>query len=289
MPSDAVGLAAIRAAAESLDYSPTTAEQDADAAIHTARCARDEHDLVLLLGALGLPHGEDDLAPLRPHLATIPAGTADRPDQTHGGIPVSDTFTTTNESADVLAAVDPVTREVALAMRAKGDSPLKIFAATGLTEEELQALAALQTATEPDSQFGTAVDELLSWAAQHPQAKVQRLAEQARQALEKLAAQRTADQAVAAYEAKVATLKAELARAEQALRDAKTGKPTTTAAANPAGMARGSEPAQPADKTLRKAIRAWASQMGTPVADRGVIPQTVLRDWYAAHPDTLAA
>ncbi|MCC9312055.1 hypothetical protein LN042_34205, partial [Kitasatospora sp. RB6PN24] len=133
---------------------------------------------------------------------------------------MSDTLTTTDEF-DVLAAVDPVTREVALAMRAKGDSPLKILAATGLTEDELQALAAQHPAPETGSGFGTAVDELLAWAAQHSQAKVQRLAEQARQALGKLAAQRTADQAVAAYEAKVATLKAQLARAEQALRDAK--------------------------------------------------------------------
>ncbi|WP_420896647.1 hypothetical protein [Kitasatospora aureofaciens] len=27
---------------------------------------------------------------------------------------------------------------------------------------------------------------------------------------------------------------------------------------------------------------------GHPVADRGVIPQAVLRAWYDAHPDTLA-
>ncbi|MFE9427805.1 hypothetical protein ACFYNO_33145 [Kitasatospora sp. NPDC006697] len=284
MPSDTAGLAAIRSAAESLDCSPTTTEQDADAAVHAARSARDEHDLVLLLGALGLPHGEDDLARLAPHLATQ-AGTAGRPDQTHGGTTVSDTLTTTGEQADVLAAVDPVTREVALAMRAKGDSPLKILAATGLTEDELQALTAEQTEAGPDSAFGTAVDELLAWAAQHPQAKVQRLADQARQALEKLTAQRTADQAVASYEAKVANLRAQLAKAEQALREAKSGKSTTAA---PAAASGGSELAQPADKATRDIIRAWANQNGRLVAGRGSIPQAVLRDWYAAHPDTLA-
>ncbi|MET9183115.1 hypothetical protein ABZX88_33640 [Kitasatospora aureofaciens] len=285
MPSDTANPATVLIAAESIHLSPTEPQQDADAAMRTARSARDEEDLVLLLTALGLPRGEDELARLAPHLATQ-AGTADRPNQTHGGTPVSDTLTTTDESSDVLAAVDPVTREVALAMRAKGDSPLKILAATGLTEDELQALAAQYPAPETGSEFGTAVDELLAWGAQHPQARIQRAAEQARQALEKLAAQRKADQAVAAYEAKVATLKAQLASAEQALRDAKAGKPTTLVSA--AGAPGGSELPQPADKTVRNTIRTWANQHGRQVADRGVIPQTVLRDWYAAHPDTLA-
>ncbi|MFJ9777140.1 hypothetical protein ACIRVF_38895 [Kitasatospora sp. NPDC101157] len=292
MPSDTANPATVLIAAESIDLSPTEPRQDADAAVRTARGARDEEDLVLLLTALGLPSGEDDLARLAPHLATQ-AGIAGRPDQPHGGTPVSDTLTTTDEQADVLAAVDPVTREVALAMRAKGDSPLKILAATGLTEDELQALAAQHphTDSDSDSAFGSAVDELLAWGAQHPQAKVQRAAEQARQALEKLAAQRTADQAVAAYEQKVATLKAQLLRAEQALRDAKAGKPTTSAPSSRAGAVGtpgGSELAQPADKTVRNTIRAWANGNGRPVADRGVIPQQVLRDWYAAHPDALA-
>ncbi|ARF83250.1 Lsr2 family protein [Kitasatospora aureofaciens] len=290
MPSDTANPATVLIAAESIDLSPTEPQQDADAAVRTARHARDEEDLVLLLTALGLPSGENDLARLAPHLATQ-AGTAGRPDQTHGGTPVSDTLTTV-EQADVLANLDPMTREVALSMRYRGDSPLKILAATGLTEDELQALAARNPQTETGDagpEFGTAVDELLAWGAQHPQAKVQRAAEQARQALEKLTAQREADQAVAAYEAKVATLKAQLASAEQALRDAKAGKPTTSAPSTRAGAAAGSaELAQPADKTVRNTIRAWANLHGHPVADRGVIPQAVLRAWYDAHPDTLA-
>ncbi|MFD9596442.1 hypothetical protein ACFWA9_27375 [Kitasatospora sp. NPDC059973] len=84
--------------------------------MRTAHSARDKEDLVLLLTALGLPSGEDDLARLAPQLATQ-AGTAGRPDQPHGGTPVSDTLTTTDEQAHILAAVDPVTREVALVMR----------------------------------------------------------------------------------------------------------------------------------------------------------------------------
>ncbi|MGE7436998.1 Lsr2 family DNA-binding protein [Kitasatospora sp. NPDC001175] len=292
MPSDTANPATVLIAAESIDLSPTGPRQDADAAVRTARSARDEEDLVLLLDALGLPHGEDDLARLLPHLATTPAGTTTgRPDHRDGGTTVSDTLTATEptEQGDVLANLDPITREVALSMRAKGDSPLKILAATGLDESDLQRLIAQHPdaarAAEQASPYGSAVDDLLAWGEQHAQAKVQRLAEQARQSLGKLLTQRTADQAVAAHENRVATLKAQLQRAEQALRHAKAGKPTTAAAA---GSASGSDLAQPPEKATRNAIRAWAAEHGHTVADRGVIPQTVLRAWYDAHPDTLA-
>ncbi|MET8624690.1 hypothetical protein ABZW30_13190 [Kitasatospora sp. NPDC004669] len=291
MPTDTANPATVLIAAESIDLAPTAPRQDADAAVRTARSARDEEDLVLLLDALGLPRGEDDLARLAPHLAT-PAGTTTtgRPDHHDGGTTVSDTFTATEpaEQGDVLATLDPMTREVALSMRYRGDSPLKILAATGLDESDLQRLIAQHPdAAEQASPYGSAVDDLLAWGEQHAQAKVQRLAEQARQSLGKLLAQRASDQAVAAHESRVATLKAQLQRAEQALRDAKAGKPTA-APARSAGPAAGADLAQPADKAVRNAIRAWGAEHGHTVADRGVIPQTVLRAWYDAHPDTLA-
>jgi hypothetical protein len=231
-------------------------------------------------------------ARLLPHLTTARADTGlGSSDHAPGGSTVSDTRTEPADHSDVLADVDPVTREVALAMRAKGDSPLKILAATGLDEGELLQLMA-HTPAAPASPYGTAVDELLAWGAQHPQAKVQRLAEQAGQALERLTAHRAADQAVAGHETEVANLKAQLARAEQALRDAKAGKTTSTA---PAARAAGAGPSasgtgitQPADKTTRNAARAWANKHGHQVADRGSIPQHVLEAWHAAHPDTLA-
>ncbi|MER5642330.1 histone-like nucleoid-structuring protein Lsr2 [Kitasatospora sp. NPDC002227] len=290
MPSDTANPATVLIAAESLDLSPTAPRQDADAAVRTARSARDEEDLVQLLDALGLPHGGDDLAPLLPHLATAPArAAAGRLDQTSGGTAVSDTLTSSpaiHPEHDVIANLDPMTREVALSMRAKGDSPLKILAATGLDENDLQRLIAQHPDARAASPYGDAVDELLAWADQHPQAKVRRFAEQARESLDKLIAQRTGDQAVAKHEAEVAALKARLQRAEQALRDAKAGKPTTTA--RTAGPSNGTDLAQPADKATRNAIRAWAAQQGHTVADRGVIPQAVLRAWHEAHADSLA-
>ncbi len=288
MPTDTANPATVLIAAESIDLSPTTPRQDADAAAQTARSARDEDDLVLLLDALGLPHDEDDIARLLPHLATTRAATVPGPTDTPcGGNPVSDTTTTpTTEQDVVLATLDPMTREVALSMRARGDSPLKILAATGLDESDLQRLTAEHQDTAGRSPYGDAGD-LLAWGQQHAQPKVQRLAEQARQALDKLDAQRDSDRAVAAYETQVATLKAQLQHAEQALRDAKAGKPTA-ALVRPAGPAAGGELAQPADKAVRHVIRAWAAGQGHQVADRGVIPQTVLRAWHAAHPDTLA-
>ncbi|MGW2543811.1 Lsr2 family DNA-binding protein [Kitasatospora sp. NPDC001574] len=288
MPTDTRNPATVMAAADSLDDSPTTLCQDADAAAQAARNARDQDDLVVLLGALGLPRDEDDIARLLPHLTTQ-AAVPGLPDHPCGGNPVSDTVTTTpttepTEQDDVLAALDPMTREVALSMRARGDSPLKILAATGLDESDLQQLAAEHQGAADPSPY-RAVGELLAWGEQHAQPKVQRLAEQARQALDKLAAQRESDRAVAAYESRVATLKAQLQRAEQALRDAKAGKPTAPTRA--AGPAAGGELAQPADKTVRHVIRAWAAGQGHQVADRGVISQDVLRAWYAAHPGEL--
>ncbi|MEE1783075.1 hypothetical protein PUR71_09115 [Streptomyces sp. SP17BM10] len=299
MPSDTANPATVLIAAESIDLSPTTTRQNTDAAVRTARSARDEEDLVQLLDALDLPHGGDDLARLLPHLATTPArAAAGRLDQPSGGSPVSDTLSSSPairpEQADVLANLDPMTREVALSMRAKGDSPLKILAATGLDESDLQRLIAqhpdaARAAEQQASPYGSTVDELLAWADQHPQTKIRRLAEQTRESLDKLLSQRASDQAVAKHEAEVAALKARLQRAEQALRDAKAGKPTATArTARTTGPASGADLAQPADKATRDTIRAWATQQGHTVADRGVIPQAVLRAWYDAHPHSLA-
>ncbi|GAA1233843.1 hypothetical protein GCM10009665_25140 [Kitasatospora nipponensis] len=285
MPSDTANPATVLIAAESIDLAPTAAWQDADAAVRTARSAHDEQDLVLLLAALGLPNDEVELARLAPHVATA-AGTAGRPDHHNGGTTVSHTRPATEptEQGDVLADLDPMTREVVLSMRAKGDSPLKILAATGLDESDVRRLIAHRPDTaEPASPHGSAVDGLLAWGEQHPQAKVQRLAEQARQSLDKLLVQRAADHAVAAHEGRVAALKAQLQRAEQALRDAKAAKTTPKA-----GAAGGSDLPQPPEKATRNAIRIWAAEHGHTVADRGVIPQTVLRAWYDAHPDTLA-
>ncbi|MFI9365977.1 hypothetical protein ACIG5E_33740 [Kitasatospora sp. NPDC053057] len=67
MPSDTANPATVMIAAESIDLTPTEPRQDADAAVRTARSARDEEDLVLLLTALGLPSGEDELARLAPN------------------------------------------------------------------------------------------------------------------------------------------------------------------------------------------------------------------------------
>jgi hypothetical protein len=297
VPSDTANPATVMVAAESIDLSPTTSWQDADAAVRAARNAHDKDDLVLLLDALGLPRGEDEIVRLLPFLATTRPGTVPGLDTPRGGIPVPDTdivtASPTVEQADVLSNLDPMTREVALSMRARGDSPLKILAATGLDESDLQRLnaqhpdaAEAARAAEQKSPYGSAADELLAWGEQHAQAKVQRLAEQARQSLGKLLAQREADQAVAAYETKLANLKAQLLRAEQALRDAKAGKPIA-APARTTGSA-GTELAQPADRATRDAIRAWGAEHGHSVADRGVIPQSVLRAWFATHPETLA-
>ncbi|MGW4651343.1 Lsr2 family DNA-binding protein [Kitasatospora sp. NPDC004289] len=282
MPTGTRNPATVMAAAESIDDTPTTPRQDADAAVTAARSALDADDLAQLLDALGLPRDQDEIARLLPHLATRPAAARGLPANPSGGNTVSDTTAPaeTTEQDRLLAALDPMTREVALSMRARGDSPLKILAATGLDESQLRQLDPVHQAAAGQPPYGD-VDDLLTWGSQHAQPRVQRLAEQARQALDKLTAQRDSDRAVTAYESRVATLKAQLARAEQALRDAKSGKPTAPARAT------GGELAQPADKATRNTIRAWAAGQGHQVADRGVISQDVLRAWYATHPSTL--
>ncbi|MFF4344282.1 histone-like nucleoid-structuring protein Lsr2 [Kitasatospora sp. NPDC001540] len=286
MPTDTADPVAVMKAAESLALTPTSHRQDADAATRTARAAHSKDDLVLLLDALGLPGDEHEITRLLPHLSTPKAGTPGRLAPFGGNTVPSTTTPAAHPEHDALANLDPMTREVALSMRAKGDSPLKILAATGLDENDIQHLIAQHPDARAASPYGDAVDELLAWADQHPQAKVRRLAEQTRESLDKLLAQHASDQAVAKHEAEVAALKARLQRAEQALRDAKAGKPTTTA--RTPGPSNGTDLAQPADKATRTAIRAWATQHGHAVADRGVIPQAVLRAWREAHADSLA-
>ncbi|MFD8217578.1 hypothetical protein ACFV2U_28650 [Streptomyces sp. NPDC059697] len=55
--------------AEALELTPTSSGQSAAASLVVARQARDKDDLADLLGALGLPCGEDDLVRLLPHLS----------------------------------------------------------------------------------------------------------------------------------------------------------------------------------------------------------------------------
>ena len=77
--------------AEALDLTPLGSDQSTAASLVVAHQARDKDDLADLLGALGLPHAEDDLVRLLPHLTT--------PDSTPTGDPMPvNAFTATAAS-----------------------------------------------------------------------------------------------------------------------------------------------------------------------------------------------
>lgn len=154
--------------AEALELTPTSSSQSAAASLVVAHQARDMDDLADLLGALGLPCGEDDLVRLLPHLSA-----PDNP--TSGDTMPANAFTAT-----------------AASMLNSGDSPEHVRETLGLSESELtEALqytdqnsptpdtdtdapeAAEPVPDSPADSDGT--EALLSWAKNHPAAVIRRL------------------------------------------------------------------------------------------------------------------
>ncbi|MDH2392972.1 hypothetical protein QCN29_30185 [Streptomyces sp. HNM0663] len=99
--------------AEALELTPIGSGQSAAASLVVAHQARDKDDLADLLGALGLPCGEDDLVRLLPHM-----NTSDNP--TTGDTMPANAFTAT-----------------AASMLNNGDSPEHVRETLGLSESEL--------------------------------------------------------------------------------------------------------------------------------------------------------
>ncbi len=197
--------------AETITVTATSADQEQAAALTVARHAHDKDDLVLLLDVLGLPAAEDALARLLPHLDPNPDDRLGEPDVTVD-----------------LDAIDPTTRAVALSMHRDDTPTADILTATGLTEDQLTALADSQK--QPGEQqerddielaadnpldvdralqeAGHAIEALLTWGEQHPAKGVHALAARARTVLEELSRRRQREQAVAAAESGVERLKA---------------------------------------------------------------------------------
>ncbi|MFH8753321.1 histone-like nucleoid-structuring protein Lsr2 [Streptomyces rimosus] len=267
--------------AESLDLNPLGARQHSAASVLVARHARDKDDLADLLGALGLPSTDDDLVRLLPHL------------------PRADTTPT----GDPMLTEDPTTyTAVAASMLKNGDDAEHVRTTLGLSADELAAAhrhAAADGNTDeptptaasgpgrpadpgadaPPSVDGS-LDALLAWGEQHDAKAVQALAARARTTLADLAQRRTTEQAIATAEAEVGRLETELARARQALRQAKSGKPAapdTEETDTPPSAARRRSAEELA------AIRTWARAAGYQVADRGLPSQAVLKAYDAAH------
>jgi ribosomal protein L12E/L44/L45/RPP1/RPP2 len=275
--------------AESLPLNPSPEEELAAASRVTARHARDKDDLTELLGAIGVPTDEDTLTTLLPHLSTTDTATT------------GDTMTT---QANAFTAV-------AASMLSNGDAPEHVRSTLGLSESELadalkhvdlplptptvdadSAATGVSQATcsEPGSQTDrgdadrpaadSGIEGLLTWGEQHDTKGVQALAARARTALAELAQRRDTEHAVADAEAKIGKLESELARAREALRQAKNGKPAVPVLAAPTPIAKRRT------KEELAAIRTWARDNGHQVADRGLPAHAVLDAYDAAHRTT---
>ncbi|MGX1127825.1 hypothetical protein RKD49_007943 [Streptomyces glaucescens] len=248
--------------AEALELTPLGSDQHSAASLVIAHHARDKDDLADLLGALGLPCGEDDLVRLLPHL-TNPA------DSPTGG-------TRTAETVNAFTAT-------AASMLKNGDSPEHVRDTLGLSEGELadalqhaglpapdadaeDSTGTPETATAaPDSTMDAdGIEALLAWAENHPAASIRNRAARVRSDLTELTERRTADVAQRAAEERVAKARAELEAAQAQLRQVKSGGRAATR------------------KEQLAAIRTWARAHGHQVADRGTPAKTVLDAYDAA-------
>ncbi|MEV4975370.1 Lsr2 family DNA-binding protein [Streptomyces scopuliridis] len=257
--------------AEALELTPLGSDQSTAASAVVAHQARDKDDLADLLGALGLPCGEDDLVRLLPHM-----NASDDP-TTGDTMPVN-AFTAT-----------------AASMLKNGDSPEHVRETLGLSESEL-AEALQYTAPDTDTDApevaslasdspveSDGIEALLSWAKTHPAAAIRNKAARIRSDLYELTARRASDDAQREAEERVTQLKAQLEQAQETLRTVKAGgrPPAPAVAPAPTGTKH--------NKEQLAAIRTWARANGHQVADRGLPAQTVLDAYDAAHRTTRLA
>ncbi|MFI1700643.1 histone-like nucleoid-structuring protein Lsr2 [Streptomyces bobili] len=262
--------------AEALELTPLGSGQSSAASLVVAHQARDKEDLADLLGALGLPCGEDDLVRLLPHL--------NAPD--------------TPTTGDLMPA--NASTATAASMLKNGDSPAHVRETFGLSESELaealqytdQDAPTPDTGTDAPQTEGPASDDpvdsdgieaLLSWAKDHPAAVIRNKAARIRSDLSELTARRETDDAQREAEERVAKLKAELEQAQETLRTVKAGGRPAALAVGPAptGIKR--------SKEHLAAIRTWARANGHQVADTGNPAKAVLDAYDAAHRTTSLA
>ncbi|AXK34667.1 hypothetical protein DVA86_20455 [Streptomyces armeniacus] len=244
--------------AESLPLDPSPDQQLAAAARVTARHAHGKADLTLLLDNLGLPTDDDTLTTLFPLL---------------------------NQTGEPRMTTPNAIEAVALSMYNDDTPAAQITEATGLTEDQITALADAQDhQTAADAvPAASDVEQLLAWAEDHTTAVIRNKAARIRRELAGLAERRDTENAQRKAEERVAKLQAELEKAQQKLRAVKTGgRPATTAAAPVAAAKR--------SKEQQDEIRAWGRANGYQVAAHGKIPKNVVEAYEAAQqPPTAAA
>lgn len=130
-----------------------------------------------------------------------------------------------------------------------------------------QLVAQRVPAAEPPS----TAEALIAWGAAHPITRIQGLAAKARAALADLRQASEREGKVAAAEARIARIKAQLVNAEQDLRAAKG-----------ATAAKAADPAKVGPVEDYPAIRAWAREHGVDVGAVGRPARAVIDDYHAA-------
>jgi hypothetical protein len=157
----------------------------------------------------------------------------------------------------------------------------EITRATGLTQTQIgKAVTAagrpfivLRESASPSAEpeLVTAA-ALIAWGMQHPNSRMNRLADQARTALADLQQAQRRSTAVSAAEERLREAREQVAAAEEALRAAKGTKapaPTPVAGTRP-------------DKAEAALIREWAREHGHPVGTVGVISRDLVDAYRAA-------
>lgn len=170
---------------------------------------------------------------------------------------------------------------VAVSMYKTGETVATIIEATGLTQDQIGAAVTAShipfvadRATDGPAPVPASV--LISWGMQHSNARIQRLADQARAALADLQQAQRREQVVSAAEERVRLAEQQLADARRALRDAK-GRPVEAA-----------DGARP-DRAELAAIRTWAADSGHQVAPVGLIPRAVVEAYRTAQQEPARA
>jgi len=188
--------------------------------------------------------------------------------------------TATTNGTDLRALTAPEQKAVELRQRNATEAAIRIE--TGLSSEQvdvavqrhaswqkLRGKAASAALVQPE--YRRTVSALLTWAEASGVARAMTLAARVREQLAELRSLQEQTDARAKAQAEVDRLAAELEAAKARLKEAGgRSKPSV-------------QTAKPDAKAERAAIRAWARMHGMEVANRGVLPDSVVTAYHAAN------
>jgi hypothetical protein len=128
--------------------------------------------------------------------------------------------------------------------------------------------------TEPDG-----IEKVLAAAEASSRQRTRTLGARVRQLIRDLEAALASEAAERKAETRIAQLRAELAEAEQQLRNVRRSGPASTSTP---GAAAGDSDQAAANRAVNRAVREWAAANGIACSQRGNVPRDVLAQWQAA-------